>query len=79
MATLLRVPEALRDSVARTRVDYRRLGTSGLRVSSPILGGLHMGSSLWAPWVLNEEQVRGTFCITMLGYSGVEGIGLTFS
>lgn len=54
---LLRVPESLRESLARTRADYRRLGNCGLRVSNPILGGLHMGSSRWFPWVLNEEKV----------------------
>lgn len=53
---LLRVPQSLRDSVTRTRVSYRNLGNSGLRISNPILGGLHLGSSSWFPWVLNEDQ-----------------------
>lgn len=47
----------MRDSVSRTKATYRNLGNSGLRVSNPILGGLHLGSPKWFPWVLNEEQV----------------------
>ncbi|KAJ4207531.1 hypothetical protein FSOLCH5_007811 [Fusarium solani] len=53
---LLRIPQSLRDSISRTRVDYRHLGNCGLRVSNPILGGLHIGNSRWLPWVLNEEE-----------------------
>ncbi|KAL0574923.1 hypothetical protein V5O48_007045 [Marasmius crinis-equi] len=39
-------------------VEYRRLGTSGLRVSVPILGALSYGSPDWVPhhWVLDEEK-----------------------
>lgn len=51
------VPEALQKSISRTQVEYRRLGKSGLRVSNPILGGLHIGDSQWFPWVLDEEKV----------------------
>lgn len=51
------VPDALQRSIGRTQVEYRRLGKSGLRVSNPILGGLHIGDSRWFPWVLDEEKV----------------------
>lgn len=54
---LASVPEALKDSISRTKVEYRRLGKSGLRVSNPILGGLHIGDSRWFPWVLDESKV----------------------
>lgn len=54
---LTKVPEALRVSLAHTRAQYRNLGNSGLRVSNPILGGLHFGSSNWIPWVLDEAKV----------------------
>ncbi|KAF9258988.1 Aldo/keto reductase [Marasmius fiardii PR-910] len=39
-------------------VEYRRLGSSGLKVSVPILGGMSFGSPDWFPhnWVLNEEK-----------------------
>ncbi|KAI0123590.1 NADP-dependent oxidoreductase domain-containing protein [Xylariales sp. AK1849] len=50
------VPAVLRESVSLTRASYRRLGSSGLRVSNPILGGAHLGSSRWLPWVLEEEN-----------------------
>jgi len=32
------------------------LGSSGLRVSVPVLGAMSYGSPLWAPWILGEEQ-----------------------
>ncbi|KAF9269137.1 Aldo/keto reductase [Marasmius fiardii PR-910] len=34
---------------------YRQLGSSGLKVSVPILGTMSFGSPDWAPWVLPEE------------------------
>ncbi|KAL0574460.1 hypothetical protein V5O48_007499 [Marasmius crinis-equi] len=37
-------------------VYYRRLGSSGLKVSVPILGTMSMGTSKWQPWVADEEQ-----------------------
>ena len=51
------LPSALKVSINATRVDFRQLGRSGLRVSNPILGGLQIGSSQWFPWVLNEDKV----------------------
>ncbi|CAJ0554479.1 Ff.00g129920.m01.CDS01 [Fusarium sp. VM40] len=53
---LLRIPESLSCSLSQTKADYRTLGNSGLRVSNPILGGLHLGSSRWLPWVLEEDK-----------------------
>lgn len=53
---LATVPDVLRESVSLTRTAYRRLGNSGLRVSNPILGGAHLGSSRWLPWVLEEDK-----------------------
>ncbi|KIY53429.1 Aldo/keto reductase [Fistulina hepatica ATCC 64428] len=42
--------------VAPAKVEYRRLGNSGLRVSVPILGGGHFtGNKAFAPFVLNED------------------------
>jgi hypothetical protein len=49
MAT--QVPESLKKSVEGTKVDYVRLGKSGLKVSVPILGAMSFGSPDWAPWV----------------------------
>lgn len=56
-AKFIAIPEALKKSIQSTRVEYRQLGKSGLRVSNPILGGLQIGSSAWFPWVLNEDEV----------------------
>ncbi|KAF5384326.1 hypothetical protein D9615_003310 [Tricholomella constricta] len=39
-----------------SRVEYRQLGKSGLRVSTPILGCMSFGSTKWAEWALGEEQ-----------------------
>jgi aryl-alcohol dehydrogenase-like predicted oxidoreductase len=44
------------------KVEYRRLGKSGLRVSVPILGAMSFGSSKWANWVINEEEVCQREC-----------------
>lgn len=49
------LPASLKASVENTKVDYVRLGSSGLRVSLPILGAMSLGSSKWAPWVIDEE------------------------
>ncbi|KAK9452244.1 NADP-dependent oxidoreductase domain-containing protein [Limtongia smithiae] len=38
------------------KVEYRKIGKCGLRVSVPILGMMSMGSSKWEPWVLDAEE-----------------------
>ncbi|KAG1881123.1 NADP-dependent oxidoreductase domain-containing protein [Suillus subluteus] len=38
-----------------SKVQYRSLGKSGLKVSVPILGTMSFGTSKWASWVLDEE------------------------
>ncbi|KAG2078447.1 Aldo/keto reductase [Suillus decipiens] len=38
-----------------SKVQYRSLGKSGLKVSVPILGAMSFGTSKWASWVLDEE------------------------
>lgn len=42
-------------SVEETKVDYVRLGKSGLKVSVPILGAMSFGDPAWAPWVEKED------------------------
>ncbi|KAI0532295.1 aldo-keto reductase [Xylaria digitata] len=56
LESLAKVPGSLRESIALSKAEYRRLGNSGLRVSNPILGGLSLGSSRWLPWVLDEGK-----------------------
>lgn len=53
------VPALLQRSVDATKVDYVQLGSSGLRVSVPILGTMGMGSKKWMPWVMEEEESLG--------------------
>lgn len=50
------VPASVQKSVDETKVDYVRLGSSGLRVSFPILGAMFMGNKAWSPGVLGEEE-----------------------
>jgi hypothetical protein len=49
--------DTVADSIAATKVEYKRLGSSGLRVSVPIFGCMSFGSSKWAPWVIEEDEV----------------------
>ncbi|KAI9694305.1 MAG: hypothetical protein M1820_009029 [Bogoriella megaspora] len=48
--------DAVHRSIEDTKVEYRRLGKSGLRVSVPILGAMSFGDPAWMPWVLDEEK-----------------------
>ncbi|TVY15070.1 Aldo-keto reductase dtxS3 [Lachnellula arida] len=50
------VPASLQKSIDDTKVEYVQLGTSGLRVSSPILGTMGIGSKQWTNWVIEEEE-----------------------
>jgi aryl-alcohol dehydrogenase-like predicted oxidoreductase len=43
-------------SVDATKVHYKRLGKSGLKVSVPIFGAMSFGSDQWADWVKNEDE-----------------------
>lgn len=40
------------------KMEYMRLGNSGLKVSKIILGGMSFGSSKWesSPWTLDEPE-----------------------
>src|SRR5208337_2179513 len=40
------------------RMDYVRLGKTGLKVSRVCLGTMTYGSSKWRDWVLDEQQAR---------------------
>lgn len=50
------VPSSLQSSVNATKVEYVQLGSSGLRVSAPILGTMSIGSKEWQPWVIEEDE-----------------------
>lgn len=51
------LPPKLQESLANTKVEYRRLGKSGLRVSVPIFGCMSFGDQRTLPWALGEEEV----------------------
>lgn len=51
------VPASLQSSIDATKVEYVQLGFSGLRVSSPILGTMGIGSKAWQDWVADEEVI----------------------
>ena len=39
-----------------TKMEYVRLGDSGLKISKVLLGTMSYGSKGWAEWVLEEEE-----------------------
>lgn len=41
---------------AAPRMEYTRLGNSGLKISKVIFGCMSFGSSDWQEWVINEEK-----------------------
>jgi aryl-alcohol dehydrogenase-like predicted oxidoreductase len=49
------VGETLKKSLESTKVEYVRLGSSGLRVSWPILGTMAFGAKSLVPWMLDDE------------------------
>lgn len=51
------LPARLRESIESTKVEYRQLGKSGLRVSVPIFGCMSFGDSQSIDWALNEDEV----------------------
>lgn len=50
------LPPLLNESRNKTKVSYKRLGSSGLWVSAPILGGMSIGSSEFGSWILEEDK-----------------------
>ncbi|KAJ4201525.1 hypothetical protein NW767_006613 [Fusarium falciforme] len=52
----IQLPSRLKQSLEDTRVEYRQLGRSGLRVSVPILGCMGFGDTRALPWALGEDE-----------------------
>jgi aryl-alcohol dehydrogenase-like predicted oxidoreductase len=50
------MPSSLQRSLDATKVKYVQLGSSGLRVSLPILGTMGIGSKQWMNWTMDEEE-----------------------
>lgn len=55
------MPAGFKAGLESTKVMYRQLGKSGLRVSVPILGGMSFGHKKWLEWVKEEEEVGNPF------------------
>lgn len=54
------LPQSVKDSIEATKVDYKQLGNSGLRVSVPILGAMSFGDEEWMDWVVGKEKVQAS-------------------
>ena len=52
----MELPISLKKSLEETKVDYVKLGNSGLSVSVPILGAMSFGSREFSPWILDEKD-----------------------
>lgn len=39
-----------------TKMEYVRLGTSGLKISKIVLGAMSYGTKEWQSWVLDEDE-----------------------
>ncbi|KFY43185.1 hypothetical protein V494_02077 [Pseudogymnoascus sp. VKM F-4513 (FW-928)] len=50
------LPEGVAKSLEETKVDYKLVGNSGLRVSVPIIGCMSIGNPEWANWVAGPEK-----------------------
>lgn len=50
------LPPSVARSLEQTKVEYRFVGNSGLRVSVPIIGCMSIGNPEWASWVIGPEK-----------------------
>ncbi|KAI2606596.1 NADP-dependent oxidoreductase domain-containing protein [Hypoxylon sp. NC1633] len=53
---MAQLPPSVEKSLNETKVEYRLLGKSGLRVSVPIVGCMSIGNPEWADWVIGPEK-----------------------
>lgn len=53
---MLALPEEVAKSMLATKVEYKLVGKSGLRVSVPIIGCMSIGNPEWANWVIGPEK-----------------------
>ncbi|CCF45235.1 aldo/keto reductase [Colletotrichum higginsianum] len=52
----MELPQRLKKSVEDTKVHYRQLGKSGLRVSVPIVGCMSFGDPQSVPWAITDDK-----------------------
>lgn len=53
---MVQLPASVAKSLEETKVEYKLLGKSGLRVSVPIVGCMSIGNPEWADWVIGPEK-----------------------
>lgn len=53
---MVALPPGVAKSLEETKVNYTRVGNSGLRVSVPIIGCMSIGNPEWADWVVGPER-----------------------
>lgn len=58
------LPLSLKESLDNTKVEYRRLGASGLKISVPIFGCMSFGDTKAQSWALDEADVSDIGRIT---------------
>jgi hypothetical protein len=51
------IPPLLKESIENSKVEYRRVGKSGLTVSVPIFGCMSFGDVRTLDWVIGEDEV----------------------
>ncbi|KAI1457184.1 Aldo/keto reductase [Annulohypoxylon moriforme] len=51
-----KIPQSLQESLNNTKVEYRRLGNSGLKISVPIFGCMSFGDTKAQTWAVDEEE-----------------------
>ncbi|KAI1176389.1 Aldo/keto reductase [Nemania sp. FL0916] len=50
------IPAQLANSILSTEAEYTSVGSSGLRISNPVLGTLGIGDKKWMKWVIEEDE-----------------------
>ncbi|KAI6779150.1 Versiconal hemiacetal acetate reductase-like protein [Emericellopsis cladophorae] len=50
------IPQGLQEALDNTKVEYRQLGQSGLRISNPIFGCMSFGDRRTLEWVIEEDE-----------------------
>lgn len=51
-----KLPAVIQTIIDGTKVSYTQLGSSGLKVSVPVLGTMSLGTKKWMDWVVDEEE-----------------------
>lgn len=56
LPTTLKMTTAIVPNPHATKAHYVQLGTSGLRISNPVLGAMSFGDTNWMAWCLDESK-----------------------